>query len=268
LNLWRAKNVPLTRQAAKQADRFADAFEASVDVELLVTSWFASYQAGDTATTQEARDWAKMNARLPLTELERVLRETYAIGAKLGNDVALAAIGRARRRLRKSPATDEAIREATTIDWKNWKPGNNPAAALLRPKQGLRNILDRTAKTARLLQDTTVSRIGTKLADALAKGLTVKQTAESLRAVLKDSQRAFVIAQTEMGRAMMAEQSDTYAENGVNEVEWLALDPCELCAANEADGAIPVGTEFSSGDLFPPAHPNCYCDLVPVIAGE
>jgi SPP1 gp7 family putative phage head morphogenesis protein len=209
-----------------------------------------------------------MNARLPLTELERVLRETYAIGAKLGNDVALAAIGRARRRLRKSPATDEAIREATTIDWKNWKPGNNPAAALLRPKQGLRNILDRTAKTARLLQDTTVSRIGTKLADALAKGLTVKQTAESLRAVLKDSQRAFVIAQTEMGRAMMAEQSDTYAENGVNEVEWLALDPCELCAANEADGAIPVGTEFSSGDLFPPAHPNCYCDLVPVIAGE
>ena len=266
MNLWRAKNVPLTRQAAKQADKFSAAFEASLDVEQIALTWHNTYQAGDVVTSSEARSWAQATLVPKTSELEALLRETYAIGAQLGRQVALAAIGR--ERMRKAPATDEDIRRALNIDWKNWRPGNNPAATLLKPKQGLRNILNRTARTANLLQGTSLERIGTKLADALAKGLTVAQTAEALRSVLKDSKRAFIVAQTEMGRALMAEQSDTYAENGVEEVEWLALDPCELCATNEAQGSIPVGTEFASGDLFPPAHPNCYCDLVPVIAGE
>ena len=266
MNLWRAKNIPLTRQAAKQADAFADAFEASLDVEQIALTWANTYQAGDVVTTQEARAWAQATLVPRTSQLEQTLRMTYAIGTKLGRDVALAAIGKAR--LRKDTATDKDINNALNIDWKKWKPGNNPAAALVRPKRGLQNILTRTAKTANFLQYTSLDRIGTKLADALAKGLTIKETADSLRQVLRDSRRAFIIAQTEMARAMMAEQSDTYAENGVGEVEWLALDPCEICAENEAQGAIPVGQEFASGDLFPPAHPNCYCDLVPVIAGE
>lgn len=226
--------------------------------------WFASYQEGDVVTSQEARDWTATHLRMPVEQLQEVLRETYAIGAQLGKDIALAAIGQ--ERMRKDNSQDE-INNALRIDWKNWQPGNNPAQALLRPKNGLRNILDRTAKTAKLLQDTTLNRIGTKLADALAKGLTVKEAAKTITAILKDSQRALVIAQTEMGRAMMAEQNDTYADNGVTETEWLALDPCEICSENEAASPNPIGEEYPSGDLFPPAHPNCYCDLVPVIAG-
>lgn len=265
MSLWRAKNVALTRQAAKQANKFSAAFQASINVEQLVVHWFASYQKDDVVTTAEAKAWAKTHLYLPTAQLEEVLRETYAVGAELGKQVALAAIGK--YRLNKD-ATEEEIAAALKIDWRKWQPGNNPAQALLRPKQGLARILARTEKTAQYLQDTSLSRIGVRLADALAKGLTVRQTARSLTAVLKDSKRALLVAQTEMGRAMMAEQSDTYAENGVEQVEWLALDPCELCAENEAEGPIEVGTEFPSGDLFPPAHPNCYCDLVPVIEGE
>ena len=266
MNLWRAKNVSLTRQAAKQADRFAAAFEASLDVEQIALTWANTYQPGDVVTTAEARAWANAVLVPKKGELERILRDTYAVGAKLGRQLALAAI--AQKKLRKDTATDEELNNALNTDWKNWKPGKNPAEALVRPKQGLANILNRTSKTANFLQQTSLDRIGTKLADALAKGLTIKQTAETLRGVLRDSKRALIVAQTEMARAMMAEQTDTYAENGIQEVEWLALDPCELCAENEAAGAIPVNTEFPSGDLFPPAHPNCYCDIVPVIAGE
>lgn len=262
MNLWRDKNIPLIRQASKQADKFLKAFEDSLDVERVVVTWFASYQEGDVVTTIEAREWAKTHCVMPTRDLVNVLRETYAIGAKLGKQIALAAIGE--RTIGKAD-TKERIAEALNIDWPNWTPGNNPAAALLKPKRGLANILARTEKTARLLQDTSLSRIGTRLADALAKGLSVRQTADLLTSVLKDSQRALVVAQTEMGRAMMAEQSDTYADNGVQQVEWLALDPCELCAENEAASPIDINEEFPSGDLFPPAHPNCYCDLVPVI---
>lgn len=265
MNPLRAKNIPLTKQSAKLADKFSDAFLGSINVEQLIVHWFSAYQDGDAVTTAEAKAWAKTHLRMDTTQLEELLRETYAIGAKMGHDLALATIGRA---MRRKDATQQQINDALRINWRDWKPGNNPAQALLRPKKGLANLLARTERTARLLQDTSLSRIGVRLADALARGLTVREAAASITSVLKDSQRALVVARTEMGRALMAEQSDTYAENGVESVEWLALDPCELCAENESEGPIPVGTEFPSGDLYPPAHPNCYCDLVPVILGE
>ena len=50
------------------------------------------------------------------------------------------------------------------------------------------------------------------------------------------------------------------------EVVW-AVDPsapsCPECDDNVLGGAVPVGVEFPTGDVFAPAHPGCRCLLVP-----
>jgi 2'-5' RNA ligase len=60
---------------------------------------------------------------------------------------------------------------------------------------------------------------------------------------------------------------DTYPENGVEYSLWLT-DPaagivCPVCLDNEAEGRVPLGQPFSSGDTMPPAHPRCNCSLIP-----
>lgn len=42
---------------------------------------------------------------------------------------------------------------------------------------------------------------------------------------------------------------------------WVTGDnPCSDCIANEAEGPIPVGDMYPSGDYSPQAHPGCDCD--------
>ena len=90
---------------------------------------------------------------------------------------------------------------------------------------------------------------------------------DAISSVIDDPRRALTIATTEMARATSVASLDSYQEFGLEQVEWLALDPCEICAGNEDAGAVNVGDEFPSGDTEPPAHPNCRCSLVPVVDG-
>jgi hypothetical protein len=56
-----------------------------------------------------------------------------------------------------------------------------------------------------------------------------------------------------------------YREKKVAYVRWLTEDAqaCPTCLANEAQGPVPLGTPFSSGDTDIPAHPGCRCAVVP-----
>lgn len=48
---------------------------------------------------------------------------------------------------------------------------------------------------------------------------------------------------------------------------WLtASGCCDVCEANEKQGAIELEEAFQSGDDAPPGHPNCRCTLLPVIS--
>ena len=49
---------------------------------------------------------------------------------------------------------------------------------------------------------------------------------------------------------------------------WCFADACPVCQDNAADPPRPYGTEFSSGDTEPPAHPSCRCGLVSGIRGS
>ena len=65
------------------------------------------------------------------------------------------------------------------------------------------------------------------------------------------------------GRATLA----GWSEGGVSRVAWVLGDetrcPEGVCRANEAEGAVELGSDFSSGHAVPLAHDGCTCALQP-----
>jgi len=80
--------------------------------------------------------------------------------------------------------------------------------------------------------------------------------------------RAETIARTETCDALESAFMDRAKDMGVTGKEWIVTDPCPICQANGDAGAIPLNDVFPSGDMRPPAHPNCRCALAPVMLGK
>lgn len=108
--------------------------------------------------------------------------------------------------------------------------------------------------------------------NAIAEG----SSNDDLAAAIEDAtafspERAEVIARTETAAADVNGNMGAYRSSGlVVGKQWiLAQDEyCDDCAANEAQGVIGLDEVFSTGDDAPPAHPNCRCDVVPVLDEE
>ena len=80
--------------------------------------------------------------------------------------------------------------------------------------------------------------------------------------------RAKMIARTETCDALESAFMDRAKDMGVTGKEWVVTDPCPICDENGNAGAIPIDKPFPSGDMRPPAHPNCRCALAPVMIGK
>jgi len=91
-----------------------------------------------------------------------------------------------------------------------------------------------------------------------------KKIAGKKRLLTRD-QKNELIAQTEMSRAVAVASRELYEESGVELVEWLVADPCDLCQENADVSPIRIDETFPSGDTEPPAHPNCVCDIAPYV---
>jgi hypothetical protein len=152
---------------------------------------------------------------------------------------------------------------ALNINWDKWKPGNRAAANLVNPPGGLKRLLDQRKIRISEMSNTTLNRIGTRLADGLKQGVTRRQMAKLLSDVINDPERAVIIASTEMSRAVVQASKDLYRDSGVEMVEWLNSDPCDECQENLDVSPIPIGEEWPNGD--PPVHPNCMCDVAPYV---
>jgi hypothetical protein len=130
------------------------------------------------------------------------------------------------------------------------------------------------------------------LADGLAAGETMADLRKRVTGVFADMSkyRAERVARTESARAMNAGVERAWKDTGlVGAKEWNgASDMCEFCRAMDAKfgpgtGGIPLGGTFvnqgegvagvDGGNLgtnygpidYPPIHPNCRCDLIPVL---
>lgn len=167
-----------------------------------------------------------------------------------------------------------------TIDWDSWTPGSIPGA---RQAAKLDQLIatavgrsdqwsDRVAQRGSLLasiEDRRLDRLASAVADAVARGDSVDTLAKLLRDVLDDPKWAETVATTEMARAMSAASLASYADAGLEAVEWLASPTsCDICQDNEDAGPIPMGSVFPSGDDAPPQHPHCVCSVSPVVGYE
>lgn len=278
--VWKKRNGAKVRLAAKESALLRRALRDSINTDKLIQDFLDMHFSANT-DTETIRAWCRSHVTPDSKPLIAALQHLYVTSYTLGQDIAMSAIGKAK--INKAP-TMAQLKDAMGINWDNWKPGNRAAANLLKPPRGLSDLMDRSGVTVQGLNRTSLDRIGTALANALAKGETpsaavptileeiqgdrerlARQLGIDVDDILDDSERALTIAQTEMSRAVAVASRELYEESGVELVEWLVADPCDLCQENADVSPIGIGDTFPSGDTEPPAHPNCVCDIAPYV---
>ena len=257
---WRKKNGAKVRLAARRASLIRQALRESVNISQVQEDWASAQPNAESMTTEQARQWARTNVRVDSEPLMTALRTLYLESYLLGEDIAMNSIAKAK--INKAP-TKQQLQRAVGINWDNWKAGNRAAALLVNKPRGLSTLLDGRGVTIQGINRTTLDRIGTRLANALAEGLPPSEV--DLSDFFDDSERALAIAQTEMSRAVATASRQLYEESGVELVEWIVADPCDLCQENADVSPIRINDTFPSGDTEPPAHPNCVCDISPYV---
>jgi hypothetical protein len=257
---WRKKNGAKVRLAARRASLIRQALRQSVNISQVQEDWASAHPNAETMTTEQARQWARTNIRVNSEPLMTAFRTLYTESYLLGEDIAMNSIAKAK--INKAP-TKQQLQRAVGINWDNWKAGNRAAALLVNKPRGLSTLLDNRGITIQSINRTTMDRIGTRLANALAQGLPPSEV--DLSDFFDDSERALAIAQTEMSRAVATASRQLYEESGVELVEWIVADPCDLCQENADVSPIRIDDTFPSGDTEPPAHPNCVCDISPYV---
>lgn len=258
---WKQRNGAKVRLAARNAKLIRNAIKESFNTNTVIDDFVAmNFQ---TLTPEQARVWTRTNVRTNNDALSAALRRIYLEAFALGEDVALNAISKAK--INKAP-TLQQLRRATNINWATWRAGNKPAALLVRKPRGLSNLLDNRGITIQGINQTTLDRLGTVLARALEKGWAPSKIKDEVGDLIDaDSERALTIAQTETSRAVTTASRQLYEESGVELVEWIVADPCDICQENADVSPIRIDETFPSGDTEPPAHPNCVCDISPYV---
>jgi Phage Mu protein F like protein len=257
---WPAHGLTI-RLAAKNANKIRQAFKSTLHGDEIARQWAETHPAGGSVSPQMARDWANVqivtNKKPMQNALSRIYAEGYVTGEYAANYMLAHLLG-----LRKAKKKNPVPVSAGVVDWATWKPGSRAAAALVRPKGGLENLLaTRKITISNEVMHTKLDRIGTALANALDKGWSVTETAKAIDTVIDDPQQALAIAQTEMSRAVSIATRDRYESAGVEKVEWLVAEGCDDCQENADASPIGIDETFPSGDSEPPAHPNCMCAL-------
>ena len=249
---WPEQKV-VVRLQAQHATKIRQAFKSAIDGDAVAQAWVDTHPAGGPVSPQTARDWALAHVIANEKPLQYALSRVYADGYTLGAKVAETRLNG----LKKDASVG-------IIDWSTWKPGMPSAAALVKPRGGLKQLLDsRKVTVANEITRTKLDRIGTALSRSLSAGDTAKETAKAINAIIADPQHALTIAQTEMSRAMSVASRDEYEKAQVEQVEWLVAEGCEDCQENADASPIGIDETFPTGDTEPPAHPNCMCALAP-----
>ena len=252
------------RIAARNSVKVRAAIRQSIDPRDIFEEYLRSqpHSSGDiTQDRARARAWAMLNVQINLEPITAVISKLYADGYLLGEAAAAEAVAQAQRK------ADKALTKAdASIDWSTWTPGNKATALLLRPRGAFKRLLDNAGIVSKAIAKAGYEKIGTALADAIASGSSPAQAAKLITEKIGDPARALTIAITEQNRAMSVAAINFYQESGVEQVEWNAVQPCDICAPNDGQ-VVNLGQAFDSGDTEPPAHPNCRCALLPVILG-
>lgn len=250
------------------AGPIVDALDAAGSPKAIVARFLAGTAARSgrasvaASTSRDRARQAVLDEDLDLTALEDVLLSAYGEGYVVGGHAALDTL----------PAGANVVETAweRMVDWRTWVPGLAASAVSLALADGSRSLAILQEEVVTVVDgilDTTVDRLTDALVEGYDAGESQARLTARVESALADDARGTTIAMTETNRSMGAAATDTYRDNGVAAREWVALDdPCEDCQA--MDGVVALLDEPfpDMGDV--PAHPNCRCSTLPVMAEE
>jgi len=157
-----------------------------------------------------------------------------------------------------------------SADTGGWKPGDTQAAQDqvngLGLGAGLGAGLTGVLDAADSVANGYLTVLGRALVDGAIAGSSAAVTGATITAALASPVLAAGVALGQIVAAVGLAAMAWYRRRKVKYVEWLtdpASNSCPACIGNEADGRIPLGEPFSSGDTSAPAHPQCRCETVP-----
>jgi len=107
------------------------------------------------------------------------------------------------------------------------------------------------------IDETTRTRIANSIKTSIRLGENQEQAVKRLQQVIADPARADMIAYTETVRAYATGRATYAQQSGAVAKHWYDSNAIDICSDNTAEGWIPMGADFVSGDPNEPAHPNC-----------
>lgn len=140
-----------------------------------------------------------------------------------------------------------------------------------------RIIADNVAKFTQSMIDTDRDHLTGLIANGIENGASIPEIRNIIEADFENitKSQAGRITKTEVSRVSIQSAKDAWRESGVVEgLQWIVVSPIDECAdyANQvraldgSDGSFyDIENDFQDGD--PPLHPNCECELVPVLIG-
>lgn len=115
--------------------------------------------------------------------------------------------------------------------------------------------------------DNLKSDLAIELQKGFIAGVSSREMARRLKehAFDKSEKDAFRLARTELRRIQTDVAKDNYERNGIEQYEYMAVNPsaCPIC--KELDGRIFDVKKMKAGLNAPPIHPNCHCTTAPYI---
>lgn len=125
------------------------------------------------------------------------------------------------------------------------------------------------------ISETTRTLLRGVVKDAIAEGWSNDKLSEEIsNSFAFSEQRADMIARTETATADVQGNMIAYKDSGIVQGKYSVLgsehDPaldCD-CPLNADAGVIGIDDAFPSGDMGPPYHVNCVCDVMPVLNME
>jgi len=114
-----------------------------------------------------------------------------------------------------------------------------------------------------------------RLAKVISDGIRDKEGIPKLTSIIRQEfgdmaqKRARTIARTETNDALSEGSMSRMKDLRVTGKQVITGDPCEICQAFEAEGAVPIDHEYvyegQSYGRQPAFHPNCVCVAAPVM---
>ena len=121
------------------------------------------------------------------------------------------------------------------------------------------------------IAETTREDLQAVLTDGVEQGWSAKRLSDVIESSgVFNEDRALMIARTELALAHVAGNVEGWKQSGEVTGKRSLLgdlhDVPDECDDNADEGVIGFDESFSSGDDFPPFHPNCVCDVEPVLS--